>query len=337
MAGGNSILPDVWFWLIGFILILYVVLDGFDLGAGVLYLWTRDERRRDFILGAMGYTWHANQTWLVVLGGLLFGAFPLAYGVLLSALYIPIGLMLLGLILRGVSFEFREEAHNKVFWNLAFGGGSLLAALAHGFVLGGVLSGLNMAGDTYVGGVWDWLNPFTLLVSVGLVFGYLQLGSTYVIIKTEPEMHEYLRKQGSVATFLVLFIILGAVIWYLLTIPFLVHKWLSWPDFLTTSLPFVLALLTFILLLNRLRTGKSETTPFIQTIFIFVFSFISLAGSIHPYILPPRVTVYQAAGQALTLKVMLMVMIPLLPVMLLYNAYQYKVFSGKAGEAGYGE
>jgi cytochrome d ubiquinol oxidase subunit II len=335
MAIGHHLLAEIWFWLIGFILILYVVLDGFDLGAGILFLWTRDERRRSLILGALGYTWHANQTWLVVLGGLLFGAFPLAYGMLLSALYIPIGLMLLGLILRGVSFEFREEARHKVFWNLAFGGGSLLAALAQGFVLGGVLSGWHLAGDPYAGGVWDWLNPFTLLVSVGLVFGYLQLGATYLIIKTEPEMHDYCRKEALMATFLSLVILFGAVIWSLKIAPFLMHKCLSWPGLLTTSLPFLLAFFTYFLLLKTLRTGKSETTPFIQAIFIFVFTFISLAGSLYPYILPPQVTV-DAAAPALTLKVMLVVMVPLLPLMLLYNAYQYKVFSGKVSEAGYG-
>lgn len=337
MAMGHNLLADIWFWLIGFVLILYVVLDGFDLGAGMLYLWTRDERRRGFILGALGYTWHANQTWLVVLGGLLFGAFPLAYGVVLSALYIPIGLMLLGLIFRGVSFEFREEAHNKVIWNLAFGGGSLLVALAQGFVLGSVLSGLPMDGETYVGGVWAWLNPFALLVSVGLVFGYLQLGATYLITKTEPEMHDYLRKQASMATFLALFLALGAVIWSWQHTPFFVSTWFSWPGLLITSLPFLVALFTFFLLLNTLRTGKSETAPFIQAILIFVFSFVSLAGSLHPLILPPQVTLYQAAAPALTLKVMLFVIVPLLPVMLLYNAYQYKVFSGKASEPGYGD
>jgi cytochrome bd ubiquinol oxidase subunit II len=328
MAIGHHLLAEIWFWFIGFVLILYVVLDGFDLGAGILFLWTRDARRRGCILGALGYTWHANQTWLVVLGGLLFGAFPLAYGTLLAALYLPIGLMLLGLILRGVSFEFRAEAHHKVFWNWAFGGGNLLAALAQGFVVGGVLSGWQMAGDTYARDVWDWLNPFTLLVSVGLVLGYLQLGATYLIIKTEPEMHAYCRKLASVATYLSLVIVSGAVIWSLKITPVLLHKWSSWPGLLITSLPFLLALLAYCVLLITLRIGRSETAPFIQAVGIFVFSFISLAGSLYPYILPPQVTV-DAAAPALTLKVMLVVMVPLLPLMLLYNVYQYKVFSGK--------
>lgn len=335
MAIAPALLADIWFWFIGFILILYVVLDGFDLGAGMLFLWTRDEARRGSILGALGYTWHANQTWLVVLGGLLFGAFPLVYGVVLSALYIPFGLMLLGLIFRGVSFEFREEAHNKAIWNAAFGGGSLLAALAQGFILGGVLSGLPMAGDTYTGGVWNWLNPFALLVAVGLACGYLQLGATYLMVKTDPQLHDYLRQQASMATFLALFLALAAVVWSLYVTPRFVQQWFSWPGLVITSVPFFLALFLFFLLLNTLRTGKSETAPFIQTILLFVFAFLSLAGSLHPVILPPQITVYEAASPPLTLKMMLVVMVPVLPVMLLYNAYQYKVFAGKT-EAGYG-
>lgn len=331
-----ALLADIWFWLLGVVLIIYVVLDGFDLGAGMLFLWTRDEGRRGAILGGLGYTWHANQTWLVVAGGLLFGAFPLVYGVVLSALYIPFGLMLLGLIFRGVSFEFREESHNKIAWNAAFGGGSLLAALAQGFILGGVLTGLPISGGDYVGGVWNWLNPFTLLVSVGLACGYVQLGTTYLLLRTDPEMHGYLRKQGSVAAFLALFLALAAVIWSLYVTPRFLEQWFSWPGLLLTSLPFLVALLLFLALLNTLRTGTSQAAPFIQAALVFVFAFVSLGGSLFPVILPPQVTVYDAASPPLTLKMMLAVIVPVLPVMILYNIYQYRVFSGR-GEAGYGE
>lgn len=337
MAAGQPLMADIWFGLIGFVLILYVVLDGFDLGAGILFLYTRDEKRRGLIRGGLGYTWHANQTWLVVLGGLLFGAFPLAYGVLLSALYIPMGLMLLGLILRGVSFEFQAEARHKACWNLAFGGGSLLAALAQGFVLGGVVSGLKMAGDTYAGGIWEWLNPFTLLVSAGLVFGYLQLGATYLIIKTEQDTQTYCREQAAVATFLSFFAALGVIIWSWQLNPFLVQKWLTWPGFWITAFPALLGFMTFFWVLNTLRAAPRETAPFILAILVFAFFFASLVGSLYPHILPPSVTLQAAAAPPLTLKVMLMVIVPLLPVMLIYNAYQYRVFRGKAGEAGYGE
>ncbi len=331
-----ALLAAVWFWFIGLILIIYVVLDGFDLGAGMLFLWTRDEGHRESILGALGYTWHANQTWLVVLGGLLFGAFPLVYGVVLSALYIPFGLLLLGLIFRGVSFEFREEAHNKVVWNAAFGGGSLLAALAQGFILGGVLTGFPLAGGDYAGGVWSWVNPFTLLVSVGLACGYVQLGTTYLVLKTDPGMHGYFRNQGAAATFLALFLALGAVIWSLYITPRFLEQWFSWPGLLLTSLPFLVALLLFLALLNTLRAGTSPAAPFILAVLVFVFAFVSLAGSLFPVILPPQVTVYDAASPPLTLKMMLAVIVPILPVMILYNIYQYRVFSGRA-ESGYGK
>jgi len=336
MTLSPALLADIWFWLIGVVLILYVVLDGFDLGAGMLFLWTRDEEHRGAILGGLGYTWHANQTWLVVAGGLLFGAFPLVYGVVLSALYIPFGLLLLGLIFRGVSFEFREESHNQMAWNAAFGGGSLLAALAQGFILGGVLTGLPVSGGEYTGGIWSWVNPFTLLVSVGLACGYVQLGTSYLLLKTGSEMHGYLRHQGAVAAFLTLFFALAAVIWSLYVTPRFLEQWFSWPGLLITSVPFVLALLLFFVLLNTLRTGTSQAAPFIQAALIFLFAFISLGGSLFPVILPPQVTVYDAASPALTLKMMLVVIVPILPVMLFYNAYQYKVFAGQA-QAGYGE
>jgi cytochrome d ubiquinol oxidase subunit II len=212
----------------------------------------------------------------------------------------------------------------------------LLTALAHGFVLGGVVTGLRMAGDTYVGGVWDWLNPFTLFVSVGLVFGYLLLGATYLIIKTEHAMQNYARTLASVTTFLTFCSALGVMIWSWQIHPLLVQKWLVWPSFLITAVPALLAFLTFFWLLKTLRAGKSETAPFILTTLIFALFLVSLAGSLHPYILPPSMTLQAAAAQPLTLKVMLMVIVPLLPVMLIYNAYQYRVFRGKA-EAGYGE
>jgi cytochrome d ubiquinol oxidase subunit II len=337
MTGNPNLLAGIWFWLLGFILLLYVILDGFDLGAAVLFLGTTDAKRRALIRGGLGYTWHANQTWLVVLGGLLFGAFPLAYGLVLSALYLPIGLMLLGLILRSVSFEFQEEARYKVFWDLAFGGGSLLAALAQGFVLGGVIGGLKVAGDSFAGGVWDWLTPFSLLVAVGLVCGYMLLGAAYLVIKTEGEMQQYCRDLASMAAFLAFVLALAAVIWSWYANPAMVQKWLTWPGLWITTFPALLAALAFFWLLNTLRAGKIETAPFTLAVLFFAFAFVSLAGSLYPFILPPAVTIEAAAAPSLTLEIMLLVMVPLLPIMLIYNAYQYRVFRGKAGVAGYRE
>ena len=185
-------LPDLWFALVGFMLFLAVVSDGFDLGVGILSLLTRDERRRSILMGSIGPVWHANLTWLVVLGGVFFGAFPVAYGVIFSALYIPVFVMIIALAFRGVSFDFREEAQDQGPWNLAFGLGSLAAALAQGFAVGGFLGGLNLAGDRFVGGVWDWLNPFAALVALGLLCGYVLLGATYLIVKTEGDLQQRL-------------------------------------------------------------------------------------------------------------------------------------------------
>jgi cytochrome d ubiquinol oxidase subunit II len=170
------ILPDLWFALIGFILFVALVADGFDLGVGILSLFTRDEPRRTLLMGSIGPVWHANLTWLVVLGGVFFGAFPVAYGVMFAALYLPVFVMIIALAFRGVSFDFREEARDKGPWNLAFGLGSLAAALAQGFAVGGFLGGLHLAGDRFGGSVWDWLNPFAALVALGLVWGYVLPG-----------------------------------------------------------------------------------------------------------------------------------------------------------------
>jgi len=214
---------------------------------------------------------------------------------------------------------------------------SLMAALAQGFVLGGVLGGLPVSGDTFAGGVWSWVTPFTLLVSVGLVCGYMLLGAAYLVAKTEGDMQQHCRDLASMAAFLAFILALGAIIWSWYLYPPLLQKWRSWPSLWITTFPALLAVLTLLWLLNTLRTGKIETAPYILAVLFFACALVSLAGSLYPLILPPAVTIEAAASSPLVLEIMLLVMIPLLPVMLIYNAYQYRVFRGKAGEAGYGE
>lgn len=164
-------LANIWFFIIWLIFFLYIVVDGFDLGVGILFLLNRDDKQRTIMMASLGSIWDANETWLVLLIGALFGAFPLVYAIVLHALYIPVMLMIFALIFRGVAFEFRSHAHNKVLWNMAFGGGSLLAAIAQGLAFGGLVSGLNVTGTGFEGG-WAWLSPFSLLVAVGVVVGY---------------------------------------------------------------------------------------------------------------------------------------------------------------------
>ena len=326
----DALLPNIWFFLLGLILLIYVVLDGFDLGVGILSLFCGDEEQRSILMGSLGPVWHANQTWLVVLGGLLFGAFPLAYGLILSALYIPTILLLVGFIFRAVSLEFREEAPNQRPWSLAFGWGSLLAALAQGLVLGGLLSGLKLQGDRFAGSVWDWLQPFPSLVALGLVCGYALLGAAYLILKTEGEIQARSYRQARAAAVLVALALALVGSWGLLTLPHLRPGWRGWP------LLFAAVFLLLILGLLRSLGQRREQAPFLWSTAIFGVAFAGLAASLYPFLIPPAVTIAEAAAEPLTLKIMLVVMGLLLPVMLIYNAYQFRVFRGKTREGGYG-
>jgi cytochrome d ubiquinol oxidase subunit II len=329
------ILPDLWFAIIGFVLFLAVALDGFDLGIGILSLLTRDENRKSLLMGSIGGVWHANLTWLVVLGGLFFGAFPLAYGVIFSALYIPVIAMIIALAFRGVSFDFRAEARDPRPWGLAFGLGSLGAALAQGFVVGGFLAGLKMQGDHFAGGVWDWLNPFAAVVALALLCGYVLLGAAWLILKTEGDLQHdgYRYAQASAWSLLILAVTLG--VWSIYKYPFLARKWFTWPDAWLTSFPLLLAAVAFILLLRSLLKLQ-ETAPFVWSLVLFALATLATAASLHPYVIPPSLPLKAAVAPTLTLGTMLIVVAVLLPVMLIYNGYQYLVFRGKVPGGGFG-
>lgn len=328
-------LADVWYVLLGLVLLLALALDGFDLGIGILSLFSRDESRRGAMLNSIGPVWHANLTWLVVLGGLLFGAFPLAYGVILSALYIPLMIMLLGLIFRGVSLDFRQEAQSQLPWNLACGLGSLAAALAQGFIAGSVVSGFKMQGQVFAGGVWDWLNPLAALVALGVLCGYLLLGAAYLILKTEGEVQATAYLQAQAAAWSLLVVALGLGCWGFFRHPFWARGWLVWPTLGLTAVPILLAAWSFVLLISSLLRGK-EKSPFVWSLALFGFAYLAMAASLYPYVIPPTVTAVEAASPPATLAVMLAVTVVILPVMLLYNGYQYLVFRGKAGGESYG-
>lgn len=328
-------LPNLWFALIGFILFLAVVSDGFDLGVGILSLFTRDERRRSILMGSIGPVWHANLTWLVVLGGVFFGAFPVAYGVIFSALYIPVSVMIIALAFRGVSFDFREEAQDQGPWNLAFGLGSLSAALAQGGAVGGFLGGFNLAGDKFVGGVWDWLNPFAVLVALGLLCGYVLLGATYLIVKTEGDLQHDQYRYARAAAGSLLVMALAAGLWAYVTSPFLARKWFIWPEAWFTTVPACLGAVAFSLLIRSLLKRR-QTAPFVWSVIWFALMMFATGASLYPYVVPPSLTLEAAASPPLTLKIMLILIGLLLPVMLIYNGYQYRVFRGKTTGGGYG-
>jgi cytochrome d ubiquinol oxidase subunit II len=305
-------LPQVWFVILGLFLFLYVMLDGFDLGVGILSLTSSDEERRSLLMTSLGNVWDANETWLVIMGGALFGAFPLAYGTILNALYIPIFMMIFGLIFRAVAFEFREHSNRKLFWNFAFGAGSFLAALGQGFALGSVIEGIAVdeAGH-FIGSTWDWLDWRSLLVALTLIQGYVLIGSTLIgailITIATPVFYETARTR-------------------LFTPPLF---------YVFAAIPLLGLLLVWLLLrsLNR----EEERTPFIWTILIFLLTFIGLGLIVFPYIIPTQITIYQAAAAPSALVFMIIFVGFLIPIMLFYNIYQYVVFRGKVVGSAYGD
>lgn len=330
-------LPQVWFGILALFLFLYVMLDGFDLGVGILSLTSSDEERRGLLMTSLSNVWDANETWLVLMGGGLFGAFPLAYGTILSALYIPILTMVFGFIFRAVAFEFRELANRKFFWNLAFGVGSFVAALGQGFALGAVLKGISVdESGHFIGGIWDWLSWQSVLVALTLIQGYVLIGSTYLVWKTSGELQLTHYKTAKIAAWTTL---LGAL-FITLTTPIFYES--ARTRLLQQPFVYIFGIIPVlgILLISKLLTSldrRQERAPFVWTILIFVLTFIGLALVVFPYIIPMQTTIYEAAADPSSLVIMIIFIGFLIPVMLFYNLYQYIVFRGKVAGGSYGD
>ncbi|MCS6814246.1 MAG: cytochrome d ubiquinol oxidase subunit II [Cyanobacteria bacterium] len=331
----QNFLPQVWFFILGLFLFLYVLLDGFDLGVGILSLTASSEERRSILMTSLGNVWDANETWLILMGGSLFGAFPLAYATILNALYIPAVIMVVGLILRAVSFEFRENADNKLVWNIAFGVGSFLAALGQGFALGSVFEGITVDADGhFAGGVWDWLTWRSVIVSLTLIQAYVLVGSTYLILKTSGELQATHYKTATIATWTTL----AGAVFITVSTPLLSDNarelLFSVPMvYIFGTIPVLGVLLVFLLLRSLKR--REENTPIIWTFLLFSLSFIGLGFIIFPNIIPPSVTIYQAAASPSSLVFMLTFIGFLIPIVLAYNVYNYIVFRGKVIGATY--
>ncbi|WP_254565954.1 cytochrome d ubiquinol oxidase subunit II [Oscillatoria sp. HE19RPO] len=322
-------LPLVWFGILALFLFLYVMLDGFDLGVGILSLTASSEDRRGILMTSLSNIWDANETWLILMGGGLFGGFPVAYATILSALYIPIFIMLFGFIFRGVAFEFREQSNRKVVWNLAFGGGSFMAALGQGFALGAVLKGIEVdSKGHFIGTTWDWLSWQSVLVALTLIQGYVLIGSTYLVWKTTGELQETHYKTAKLASITTL---VGAILITIVTPIFYEQartRLFDGPQFYVFALiPLLGALLIWLLL--RSLDRKQERMPFVWTILLFVLTFLGLALVVFPYIIPSKITIYEAAADPSSLVIMIVMIGALIPVMLFYNLYQYVVFRGK--------
>ena len=323
-------LTVAWAFLLAAAIYIYVVLDGFDLGIGLLFGIFPKKRDRDLLMNSVAPVWDGNETWLVLGGGGLFAAFPLAYAILMPALYPPIIAMLLALIFRGVAFEFRWKAtKHRWAWDASFILGSAVATLAQGVILGAILQGVEVEGRAYAGGWWDWLTPFSVLCGVAVTAGYALLGATWLVMKTEGEVRERARRIAWIAAIATV----GFIIAVSIFTPFLrqgyFERWFAWPQIvLAAPVPLALAGITF-LLFRSLVTRVHDYWPFLLSLLLFLMCFGGLGISIWPYIVPTEVTIWEAASPYESQLFMFVGAAVLIPVILAYTAFAYWVFRGK--------
>jgi len=328
-------LATVWAFIIAFAVFVYVVMDGFDLGIGILFPLFPARADRDTVMNSVAPVWDGNETWLVLGGGGMMAAFPLAYAVLMPALYTPMIAMLIGLIFRGVAFEFRWRTQGeRNRWDIAFTGGSWLAALAQGIALGAILQGVHVEARHYAGGWWDWLTPFSILTGISLVIGYALLGATWLVLKTEGA----LRDKAYHLCWYLLFAMLAAIGAVSIATPFLhiqyAQRWFTWPNvILTAPVPIAVAAVTVALL--RALANKQDSQPFYLVLALFALSYAGLGISMYPYIVPQSITIWQAASPENSQVFMLFGVAVLIPLILGYTAWAYWVFRGKV-RAGHG-
>jgi cytochrome d ubiquinol oxidase subunit II len=323
-------LPLIWAGIIGTAVTLYVILDGFDLGIGMLFPFAEDDKERDQMMASIAPFWDGNETWLVMGGVGLLVAFPLAYSIVMPAMYLPVIVMLLALVFRGVAFEFREIGHNKALWNAAFAGGSTLAGFAQGVILGGMIQGIVVKDGAYAGGPFDWATPFALLCGFGVLSGYALLGATWLVMKTTGPVADRARKHATLLLYAVLAFMAAVSIWTPLEFPRIRERWFSLPNFFYLwPVPLLTAVTAFVAWAG-LRMDH-ETAPFGATIVLFLLGFAGLVISSFPYLVPPSLTIWQTAAAPASQSFMLIGTLVLLPLILAYTAYVYWLFRGKIG------
>ncbi|MGO9546876.1 MAG: cytochrome d ubiquinol oxidase subunit II [Rhodomicrobium sp.] len=326
----------LWTLILGMAVFFYVLFDGFDLGVGMLFGLAPDAASRNTIMNTIAPVWDGNETWLVFGGLGLLAAFPLAFAIIIPALYFPILVMLLALIFRGVAFEFRfRDAESQTFWDRAFYLGSAIATFAQGMVLGTFIQGFRVSGRQFAGTSFDFLSPFALLTGVALMFGYGLLGAGWLILKTEGAVQAAARRQGRICLIGVLLGIGIVSIWTPLASETIAARWFSWPNILLFA-PVPLATAAVAWLTWRALGSEAQATPFLGATGLFVLSYLGIAISLYPMIVPPHFTLWQAASSGRTQAFLLVGTLMLLPVILMYTGWSYWVFRGKVrSEIGY--
>jgi len=329
-------LPLIWAAIIALGVIMYVVMDGFDLGVGILFPFARSDADRDVMMNTVAPIWDGNETWLILGGASLFAAFPIAYAVLLPAFYLPLIVMLLALIFRGVAFEFRFKSRaNRHWWDRAFTYGSMAATFAQGVVLGSFIQGIEVVDRAYQGSALAWLTPFALFCGLALMAGYAMLGAAWLIGKTVGDLQAWAYQQMRTVGLLVLAAVAIVSIWTPLIHAEIAARWFTWPNLLYLS-PVPLLVLLVALRLYRAIERKEHWSPFLLTLSLFVLSYAGLAISLFPYIIPPEITIWDAASPPATQRFLLVGTVVILPIILTYTFYNYWVFRGKVTpETGY--
>lgn len=320
----------IWTVIILFGVMMYVIMDGFDLGIGILLPFTPERDDRDVMVNTVAPVWDGNETWLVLGGAGLMAAFPLAYAVILSALYLPLAFMLLGLIFRGVAFEFRfkADAHHRPFWDKAFIAGSVVATFFQGVTLGAYIEGIQVVGRTYQGGAWDWLGPFPLFTGLGLVVAYALLGCTWLILKTEGELQRRMCGLARPLTLATLAVIAIVSLWTPLAQPNIAERWFSLPN-LFWFVPVPLLVLASGHCLIRQLDRSPHAGPFVLSLCLVFLGYSGLGISLWPAIIPPDISIWEASAPAQSQGFALVGALAIIPVILMYTAWSYYVFRGK--------
>lgn len=328
-------LTVVWAFILAFAVFAYVVMDGFDLGIGILFPGFEPGPDRDSAMNSIAPVWDGNETWLVLGGGGLFAAFPLAYAVILPATYPLIIAMLLGLVFRGVAFEFRwRDPGHRAFWDAAFVGGSLVAAMAQGMTLGAILQGIEVVNRAYAGSWFDWLTPYTLLTGLGVVAGYALLGATWLVWKLDGEAQAHARALGFKAAIGTLVLLAGVSLYNLFLSETYFARWFSMPSILFTSqVPLLTAIIAYFLF--RTLAGHRDAAPFFLSLVLFALGMAGLGVSMWPYLVPGSVTIWDAAAPERSQVFMLIGVAITLPLIIAYTGWTYWVFRGKVGHEGY--
>jgi cytochrome bd ubiquinol oxidase subunit II len=334
MEGIAYWLPLVWAAILAVAVTLYVILDGFGLGLGILFPFAPEEEHRDTMMNTVAPFWDGNQTWLIMGGGGLFVAFPKAYGIIMSGLYLPVIIMLLALVFRGVAFEFRWVAKpNHRIWDIAFAWGAIVATFCQGLILGGLLQGLTVVDGQFAGGTFDWLTPFSVFCGIGMLAAYALLGTTWLIVKTDGDLEDWARGKARIALLGVMLATIAVSLWTPLTMPRVSERWFSWPNIVYLAPVPVLTVLAALACWHGINS-RAQVQGFAAAIALFLLGLIGLVISNVPYLVPGSLTVWETAAPPSSQMFMLVGTLIMLPIILGYTAFVYWTFRGKvrAGE-----